>query len=617
RDVKPENILLQSGHALVTDFGIARALSAAGAERITMTGLAIGTPAYMSPEQAAGEQDVDGRTDLYALASVLYELLTGEPPFTGSNIDSIIAQRFTRPAPRVSLKRAGVSRPVEGAIATALARAPEDRYSTVERFAEALASTAVASTDANLDRSIAVLPFANMSGDPENEYFSDGISEEIINALAQLPELRVAARTSAFSFKGKNVDLRSIGDQLGVSTVLEGSVRKAGSRLRITAQLINVADGYHLWSERYDRELTDVFAIQDEIANAIALKLKVAAGAHTSQLVKPATDNLNAYDLYLKGRALELQRGPALVKAVECFEQAVALDAGYAAAHAELAKSLLLLSMWGMRSPAETHARAAVATARALESDESLVASHVAQAMFAFCVELDRAKAARAWARAVALDPADVEARALRADYDLTYARGACDDAVREVGIALAADPLNVNARAHLSLILAWASRFDEAETEARRAIELGPGVFYAHWALVHALVLGPHADAGIGAATAMLSAFGRHPWPMMALALASGKTGRADVAGALYAELAARSLTEYVQPNVLAVTAFGAGRRDDFFRHWRDAMANRDPMFALLAAHWPPFASVRSEPEFVRVLKEIGWDRPFEGADA
>ncbi|MFI5310373.1 MAG: protein kinase [Gemmatimonadales bacterium] len=614
RDIKPENILLQSGHALVADFGIARAVSAAGAERMTVAGLAIGTPAYMSPEQASGE-DVDGRSDLYALASVLYELLAGEPPFTGPNVDSILAQRFTQAAPRVSLKRAGVTRPVEGAISTALARAPDDRFATVERFAEALAAGSGSGADAPDDRSIAVLPFANMSGDSENEYFSDGISEEIINALAQLPGLRVAARTSAFSFKGRNVDLRAIGDQLGVSTVLEGSVRKAGNRLRITAQLIKAADGYHLWSERYDRELTDVFAIQDEIANAIAAKLQVTAGSSTS-LVKPGTANLNAYDLYLKGRALEGQRGPALVTAVECFEQAVALDPEYAAAHAELAKSLLLLSMWGMRSPAETHPRAAVASARALEADATLVAVHVAQAMFAFCVEHDRVKASRAWAAAVTLDPADVEARALRADYDLTYARGECEEAIREVRLALTGDPLNGTALAHLSLILAWVRRFDEAEAEARELVEMGPGVFYSHWALVHSLILGPRPERGIAAASAMLEKFGRHPWPMMGLAMASGRAGQAGVASAIYDELGARARSTYVQPTVLALAALGAGRHDDFLRHFHEAMTTSDPFFALIAAHWPGLDPVRGEPGFVHILAEIGWDRPFEDAD-
>jgi len=612
RDIKPENILVQSGHALVADFGIARAVSAAGAERITVAGFAVGTPAYMSPEQASGEE-VDGRTDLYSLASVLYEMLAGEPPFTGPNADSIIAQRFTKQAPRVSLKRAGVARTVEAAISCALARAPDDRFPTIERFAEALTTGAGGGAEAGADRSIAVLPFANMSGDPENEYFSDGISEEIINALAQLSGLRVAARTSAFSFKGKNVDLRVIGDQLGVGTVLEGSVRKAGNRLRITAQLINVADGYHLWSERYDRELTDVFAIQDEIAKTIADKLKVTVGVRTDeQLVRPATTNLAAYDLYLKGHALELQRGPALLAAVECFGEAVALDPDYAPAHAELAKSLVLLSMFGMRSPAETHPRAAVAAAHALEADPGLVAAHAAQAMFAFCAEQDRAKASRAWARAVELDPSDAEARALRADYDLCYARGEFDEAVREVGVALAADPLNVNTRAHRSLILVFARRFDEAEAEARRALEIGPGVFYARWAMVHALLLGPRPDAAVARAEEMIALFGRHPWPLMGMAFASGRAGRPDVADAVYTELEARSRTAYVQGTILALCALGAGRTSDFLRHWRAAMGSRDPMFALLSAHWPGLDPVRGEPEFVRTMHEIGWDRPF-----
>jgi serine/threonine-protein kinase len=635
RDIKPENILLQSGHALVADFGIARAVSAAGAagaagaaetagsgERMTMVGLAVGTPAYMSPEQAAGERELDGRSDLYALASVLYELLAGEPPFTGPTVEAILVQRFTQHPPRVSLKRAGVSRTLEGAICTAMARAPDERYATVERFAAALAESvtpaagsvgAAGSAVADADRSIAVLPFANMSGDAENEYFSDGISEEIINALTQVKGLRVAARTSAFSFKGKNVDLRAIGDQLGVSTVLEGSVRKAGKRLRITAQLINVADGYHLWSERYDRELTDVFAIQDEIANAISVRLQLTLGTSGErQLVKPATENIDAYDLYLKGRALEMQRGPALVTAVECFDQAVALDPDYAAAHAELAKSLLLLSMWGMRNPAETNARAEVATARALAADPNLVASHTAQGLFSYCVEHDRAKAARAWARAVELDPADVEARALRALYDLASARGA-DEALVEVDIALAADPLNVNTMAHRSLMLVWAGRFDEAEAEARKAIELEPRVFYAHWALVHALVIGPRPEAGAAAAAEMMAVFGRHPWPLMALGYANGMAGRPEIAEAVYDELHARSRSTYVQPTVLAVAAVGAKRRVDCFRHLREALVTGDPFLAFLIGRWPGFASVRGAPEFAEILAEMGWDRPFE----
>jgi eukaryotic-like serine/threonine-protein kinase len=616
RDIKPENILLQSGHALLADFGIARALTATGSDRMTLSGTALGTPAYMSPEQAAGEMEIDGRSDLYSLATVLYEMLAGEPPFTGPTVESVIAQRFTQVAPRITVKRTGVPRAVEAAIAVALARAPEDRFATMERFQAALVSKAPAHDEEGGERSIAVLPFVNMSGDPANEFFSDGISEEIINALTQLRDLRVAARTSAFSFKGRNVDLREIGDQLGVATVLEGSVRQSGNRLRITAQLTSVADGYHLWSERYDRDLTDVFAIQDEIANAIAKKLQVRVD-QSAELVKPATANVDAYSLYLKGRALELQRGPALHPAVECFEQAVGLDPGYAAAYAELAKSLILLSQWGLRHPRETLARASAASARALELDPSLDQAHVARALLAFLVEYDREGAARAWARAVELDPADPEARSLRAVYDLAYARGAFDDAIREVETALGADPLNVNLRAHLALMHGWKSDVITAEPAARRAIELGPNIFYAQWTLVHARMMGSDPNAAVAAAMNMLSVFGRNPWPMMALALASGAAGKREMAEAVYTELDARSRTEYVQPMVLALAALGAGRKAEVFRYLREAVEIRDPLFALVAQYWPPLAPVRGEPEFVEILRGIGWDQPFKAPAA
>jgi serine/threonine-protein kinase len=617
RDVKPENILLQGGHALVADFGIARARLGTGAERITMAGMAVGTPAYMSPEQAAGEANVDARSDLYALASVLYEMLAGEAPFTGPTADAILVQRFTQPAPRVTLKRAGVPRTVEGAIATAMARAPEDRFPSVERFITALAGDAASQNEDAGEQSIAVLPFANMSGDAENEYFSDGISEEIINALTQLPGLRVAARTSAFSFKGKSVDLRAIGDQLGVRTVLEGSVRKAGNRLRITAQLINVADGYHLWSERYDRDATDVFAIQDEIAVAIAAKLELSLGERAGRLVARATENLDAYELFLKGRALELERGPALLAAVESFEQAIALDPRYAVAHAELAKTLLLLSMWGLSHPAETHPRAAAATASAIEFGAETVSAWTAQALFALVVEHDRERASRAWSRAVELDASDVEARALKSVYDLAYVRGAFDTAVRELDVAVAADPLNVNTRAHLSLVLSWSKRFDKGEVEARHAIELGPRVFYAHWALVHALALGPNPAAGTAAATRMLTTFGRHPWPMMALALASGRSGQRDVAQAVHDELEARARSTYVQPGVLAVSAIGAGNHELAVRYLAEAMRIKDPIVALFAHRWAGLDPIRERADFARVLESAGWAKPIGSTGA
>lgn len=579
---------------------------------MTQTGTAIGTPAYMSPEQSAGERDVDGRSDLYSLASVFYEMLAGEPPFTGATPDAILVQRFTRPAPRVSVKRSTVPRAIDAALHRAMARAAEDRFATVEQFVAALSSSGPAA-DIERDRSIAVLPFTNMSGDPENEYFSDGISEEIINALAQLPGLRVAARTSAFSFKGRSADLRTIGDQLNVGSVLEGSVRKAGGRIRITAQLINVADGYQLWSERYDRELTDVFAIQDEIANAIAGKLKVTlrVGAE-SQLVRPPTANVEAYDLYLKGRALTRQRGPALLRAVECFEQAIALDPGSALAHAELSEALLLMAFYGMVPPAEVRDRARLATTRALELDATEAAAQTVLGLFSLVAEFDRAKASAAFARAVALDPSDADAQVFQAVFDLCYVQRANDAAVAQLRRVLTLDPLNANAWGQLAIVLSWAGRQDDAAAQARHAIELDPVAFYPQWTLLQALMLGSDPLGATETGQPMLARFGRHPWLVMAMAYANGAAGRRDKAGAFYAELAARALGEYVQPTTLAVAAIGAGRGEVIYQHLHEAIRVRDPLLTGMALYWPGFASIRGDPGFAKVLALMGWDVPL-----
>ena len=612
RDIKPENILLQSGHAIVADFGIARAVTAAGSERMTQTGTAIGTPAYMSPEQSAGERDVDGRSDLYSLASVFYEMLTGEPPFTGATPDAILVQRFTRPAPRVSVKRSTVPRAIDAALHRAMARAAEDRFATVEQFVAALAS-GVPATDVERDRSIAVLPFTNMSGDPENEYFSDGISEEIINTLAQLPGLRVAARTSAFSFKGKNTDHRTIGDQLSVGTLLEGSVRKAGGRIRITAQLINVADGYQIWSERYDRELTDVFAIQDEIASAIADKLKITLRVGTvSPLVRPATANVEAYDLYLKGRALTRQRGPALLRAVECFEQAIALDPGSALAHAELSEALLLMSFYGMVPPAEIKERARLATARALDLDAAGASAQTVLGLYSLTAEFDRAGALAAFARAVELNPKDADARVFQAVFGFCYVQQANDEAVAQIRRVLAQDPLNANGWGQLAIVLSWAGMHDEAAVQARHAIELDPVAFYPQWTLLQALMLGSDPIGATEAGLPMLARFGRHPWLLMAMAYANGSAGRRDRAGAFYAELAARALVEYVQPTALAVAAIGANRGELIFQHLHEATRVRDPLLVGMALYWPGFASIRGDPEYAGVLSLMGWEKPL-----
>ena len=288
RDIKPENILLSAGHALVTDFGIARTITAGGGGQLTEVGSLVGTPAYMSPEQVDGSPHIDGRADIYSLGCVLFEMLVGEKPFKGSTLTAVIANRLSSPAPSPRAVRELVPEAVDAAVRKAMASLPADRFSTAAQFAEALGTLRPAepAPAAVPDRSIAVLPFTNQSSDPEAEYFSDGIAEEIINALAQLPGLQVAARTSSFAFKGKGVDIAGVGAKLKVATVLDGSVRKAGNRVRITAQLVNVSDGYYLWSERYDSELDDVFAIQDHIARAIAQRFEVMLASPTGRFAQ-------------------------------------------------------------------------------------------------------------------------------------------------------------------------------------------------------------------------------------------------------------------------------------------------------------------------------------------
>src|SRR5205823_4689248 len=284
RDIKPENIIFSAGRALVTDFGIARAVSAASLEPLTIDG-AVGTPAYMSPEQASQSPQLDGRSDIYSLGCTLYEMLTGSVPFTGPTAQAVMARHLLDVVPPIRSVRPTVRHALEQAVLTALAKVPADRFATAGQFARALNAPDEVTLDGEGGESIAVLPFANLK----------------------------------------------------VGTVLEGSVRRAGDRLRISAQLVKVADGYHLWSERYDREMPDVFAIQDEIAKAIANRLRVTLGDDGAPLVTPATGNLDAYHLYLKGRYYLAQRGLGLKRALDCFHQALTLDPSYALAHAGLA----------------------------------------------------------------------------------------------------------------------------------------------------------------------------------------------------------------------------------------------------------------------------------------
>jgi len=301
RDIKPENILLHEGEAMVADFGIALAVSAAGGERLTETGLSLGTPEYMSPEQALGEGEPDARSDIYSLGCVLYEMLVGEPPYTGPTGMAVLAKRLSDPVPRARRLRAAIPASMDAALLRALAKERADRFGSAREFAEALAAEAGEGVEAV--KSIVVLPFANLSPDPDNEYFSDGLTDELIADLSKIRSLRVISRNSAMQLKGTDKDTKTIGRELDVEYVLEGTVRRAGDRLRITAQLIDAANDAHLWTEKYDGVLEDVFDMQEKVSGSIvdALKLELSP-EEERRLAERPIDNVQAYECYLRAR---------------------------------------------------------------------------------------------------------------------------------------------------------------------------------------------------------------------------------------------------------------------------------------------------------------------------
>jgi serine/threonine protein kinase/tetratricopeptide (TPR) repeat protein len=479
RDIKPENVMLYEGEAMVMDFGIAKALSSAGPETLTQTGMMIGTPAYVSPEQAAGEVNLDGKSDQYSLACVIYEMLSGERPFSGSTPQAVMAKRFSEmPKPLRSI-RSAIPESVEKAVTKAMAIDSSGRYSTAAQFGQALVSgsmitptdtASLPQTVVSAAKSVAVLPFTNMSADAENEYFTDGMAEEIINALNKVQSLRVAARTSSFAFKGKNEDVGEIGRKLKVSTVLEGSVRKMGNRLRITAQLVNVADGYHLWSERYDREMEDVFAIQDDISQAIVKALKVILSeGEKKQIEKVRAENVQAYDYYLRGRQYYQIHRKSLEYARQMFNRAVETDPEYARAYAGVADCCSLLYMYF--DARESNIRQAdMASAKALELEPDLAEAHVARGL-AISLSKRFSEAETEFETAMKLDPKLFEAaywfgRALESE-------GRFQEAAKMYERAQLLRPEDYQAPSFLAQAYHALGMKDEADAANRRSIRL------------------------------------------------------------------------------------------------------------------------------------------------
>jgi serine/threonine-protein kinase len=602
RDVKPENILLHEGVAMVTDFGIALAAKADADPRLTGTGLMLGTPHYMSPEQASGERDLDARSDVYSLGCVLYELLAGEPPFTGPTAQAIIVKRFTTQAQGIRRIRPAVPTPVEAAIQRTLARSPADRFPTAAAFAQALTAPAAPRVAA---ASVAVLPFSNLSPDPENEFFADGITEDVIAQLSKIRSLRVIGRGSVMRFKHREVSPREVGETLDVATVLEGSVRRAGSRVRIVSRLLDIETDRQLWSETYDRELTDIFAIQSDVAMQIASALETELSQEERrQIRKEPTADVEAYQLYLLGQhCIHRWTGQGVSQGLVHLEQAVARDPAYALAHAAMAKAYIDIGLGvvGSVPPDVAFAKARSATARALELDPGLAEGHAVLGHLKYIRDFDWAGAEAELKLAIELNPNSGEA------YDiyglLLAAQERYDEALEAQRRAHELDPLAH--RMDLVTTHLRAGHYDEALDAVTGVLAVEPHLPLAHATLGWVHLLSGRAEQGIAALTRAVELSPDSTLYRAQLGQALARTGQPDRARAILGELQALSAERYVSPYHLAYVHVGLGQHEEALDLLEQMYEQRaGAIFGIKGSFL--FAPLRGHPRFQALLRRM-----------
>jgi serine/threonine-protein kinase len=564
----------------------------------------MGTLSYLSPEQARGER-VDGRSDLFALGAVLYEMLTGRRAFSAPTpSDTLVAILRDEPPPPSTL---GIRLPAElgEVVRRCLEKNVERRFPSAGDLAFALSSIAreegrslaVAAASATA-MSVAVLPFVNVSADRENEYFSDGMTEELINALAQVPGLRVAARTSSFAFKEKREDVRVIGERLGVGAVLEGSVRRAGERLRVTAQLVNTADGYQVWSENYDRDARDVFAVQEEIARAIVGQLRVRLGLGGEAIVKRYTSDPEAYNLYLRGRYFWNRRSPeSMRRAAAYFEAAIARDPGYAEAYAGLADCYI-------NRPHKDMAKGREAAERAVSLGPDLAEAHAALARAIFSFDWDWDGAEREFRKAIALNPAYAEAYHAYSHY--LVPAGRAEESLVASRKALELDPLSVSMVAHLGWHYLYSGQPAEAERYSRAALEMDPDFFPARMHLgIELETAGRYAEAIAEFERARDASPGTSE-ALGGLGHALAAAGRREEAEAVRGAIEEIARTGYASPYDRALIDAGLGNREAAIGWLEKAAEDRTPQIVELCVD-PRFANLGAEPRRAELCRRVG----------
>ena len=613
RDIKADNVLFTAdGEAKLTDFGVAR-IAGEQTEDSTLT---LGTVAYLSPEQAQGHAS-DHRADIFSFGVLLYEMAAGQVPFTGDREELILYDLVHTPAPPLQKKRGDLPAGFHKVIRKALEKNPEDRYQSMDDVLRDLRAVSKELSMADTrtlrvqtpDPTIAVLPFVDMSPEKDQEYFCDGITEEIINALTAVKGLKVVSRTSSFRFKEAAYDIREIGQQLGVKTVVEGSVRRLGSRFRITAQHIDVASGYHLWSQRFDREMADVFKVQDEIAQAIVENLREhLAGDVPKQIVKERTENIEAYNLYLQGRFYLNQRSLAAIRqSVECFKKAACED--FALPCAGLAEAAVLLGSGGFQGE---DAEKWLATARqaaeeAIERDSSCAEAHVALALVCYRVDWNWEKAEEEFRQALAINDGYATGHHQYGLFLASLRR--FDEALDEARKAHELDPLSPIISTAVGRVLDFSGRYPEAVAQCEKTVRLNPQFAGGYFDLGIAHMHNGDFERGEEALRKMSELSGEGGREAIVVAILRALQGRKEEALAIV-EQATASAQEQPAPFGLSVLYGYLGEVDKAFELLEQSYSQKDPMLVYLQAE-RSLEPIRQDPRYRSLVERMGFPAP------